>query len=64
MSIDWKSIPGTDDNLQIGVDWHENQNNSNYFISPEIYRWDNYYTDNSGGTYSETLYQNDGTTKT
>ena len=38
MGINWKNIPGTDGNLQIGVDWHENQNDDNYFISPEIYR--------------------------
>ena len=62
MSIDWKIVPDTNDNLQIGVDWHEEQNDDYYFISPEIYRYDYYYTDNSGGNYWETLYKNDGTT--
>lgn len=62
MGIDWKVVPGTNDNLRIGVDWHESQNDDNYFISPEIYRYDYYYTDNSGGSYWETLYKNDGTT--
>ena len=62
MGIDWKVVPGTNDNLRIGVDWHESQNDDNYFISPEIYRYDYYYTDNFGGNYWETLYKNDGTT--
>lgn len=62
MSINWKIVPDTNDNLQIGVDWHEEQNDDYYFISPEIYRYDYYYTDNSGGNYWETLYKNDGTT--
>ena len=51
MSIDWKIVPDTNDNLQIGVDWHEEQNDDYYFISPEIYRYDYYYTDNYGGNY-------------
>ena len=62
MSIDWKIVPDTNDNLQIGVDWHEEQNDDYYFISPEIYRYDYYYTDNSGGNYWETLYINENET--
>ena len=62
MSINWKIVPDTNDNLQIGVDWHEEQNDDYYFISPEIYRYDYYYTDNYGGNYWEILYTNEGET--
>ena len=52
MAIEWYNI---NDNLSIGVDWNDSVNEASVDLSPVVYRWDKYNTNNSGGTFSETL---------
>ena len=52
MAIEWYNI---NDNLSIGVDWNDSVNETSVDLSPVVYRWDRYNTDNHGGNFSETL---------
>lgn len=49
---DWKKAH---DNLEFGLDWNDSQDDTSFRISPVLYRWDRYNTDNSAGRFDEAL---------
>ena len=52
MAIEWYYINSY---VAMGVDWQASDGTTTVSLTPKVYRWDEYRTDNSGGRYSETL---------
>ena len=52
MAIEWYYINSY---VAMGVDWQASDGTTTVSLTPKVYRWDKYRTDNSGGRYSETL---------
>lgn len=52
MAISWHYIS---DYCAIGIDWCASTGNSSVSLSPKVYRWDEYRTDNYGGSFDEYL---------
>lgn len=52
MAIEWYYI---NSHVAMGVDWQASDGTTTVSLTPKVYRWDEYRTDNSGGRYSETL---------
>lgn len=52
MAINWYNYNSY---LSFGIDWVASSDNTSVTIAPKIYRWDKYDTNNSGGSWYESL---------